>query len=56
MKKVWVDSENPGPLQAVYHATKSYVLSLSQVIDEEVRQFGITYFHASEPPGPGFSS
>lgn len=27
----------PGPLQAVYYATKAYVLSLSQALDEELR-------------------
>lgn len=40
----------PGPLQAVYHATKSYVLSLSQAIDEEVRKHGITV--TAIAPGP----
>ncbi|MEM1228628.1 MAG: SDR family NAD(P)-dependent oxidoreductase, partial [Planctomycetota bacterium] len=30
----------PGPLQAVYYATKAYVLSLSQAIDEELRSSG----------------
>ena len=32
----------PGPLQAVYYATKSYVLSFSQGIAEEVRDNNIT--------------
>lgn len=27
----------PGPLQAVYYATKAYVLSFSQAVDEELR-------------------
>ena len=27
----------PGPLQAVYYATKAYVISFSQAIDEELR-------------------
>lgn len=40
----------PGPLQAVYHATKSYVLSLSQAVDEEVREHGITI--TAIAPGP----
>ena len=32
----------PGPLQAVYYATKSYVTSFSQAIAEEVRESGVT--------------
>ena len=32
----------PGPLQAVYYATKAYVTSFSQAVAEEVREFGIT--------------
>lgn len=32
----------PGPLQAVYYASKAYVTSFSQAIAEEVREFGIT--------------
>lgn len=32
----------PGPLQAVYFATKAYVTSFSQAIAEEVKPFGIT--------------
>ena len=32
----------PGPLQAVYYATKAYVTSLSQAIAEEVAEHGIT--------------
>ena len=32
----------PGPLQAVYYATKAYVTSFSQAIAEEVAEFGIT--------------
>ena len=31
----------PGPLQAVYYASKAYVTSFSQAIAEEVREFGI---------------
>lgn len=32
----------PGPLQAVYYATKAYVLSFSQAIAEELRDTGVT--------------
>lgn len=32
----------PGPLQAVYYATKAYVTSFSQAVAEEVREFGVT--------------
>lgn len=32
----------PGPLQAVYYATKSYVTSFSNAINEEVKSTGIT--------------
>ncbi|AUI66012.1 MULTISPECIES: SDR family oxidoreductase [Glaesserella] len=32
----------PGPLQAVYYASKAYVTSFSQAIAEEVREFGVT--------------
>ncbi|MDO5290774.1 MAG: SDR family oxidoreductase [Pseudomonadota bacterium] len=32
----------PGPLQAVYYASKAYVTSFSQAVAEEVREFGIT--------------
>ena len=32
----------PGPLQAVYYATKAYVTSFSQAIAEEVRDYKIT--------------
>lgn len=32
----------PGPLQAVYYATKAYVLSLSQAIAEELSDTGVT--------------
>lgn len=32
----------PGPLQAVYYATKSYVLSFSQAIAEELNGTGVT--------------
>lgn len=32
----------PGPLQAVYFATKAFVNSFSQAIDEELREKGVT--------------
>lgn len=32
----------PGPLQAVYYASKAYVTSFSQAIAEEVAEYGIT--------------
>ena len=32
----------PGPLQAVYFATKSFVQSFSQALDHELREFGVT--------------
>ena len=32
----------PGPLQAVYYATKAYVTSFTQAIAEEVREHGVT--------------
>lgn len=32
----------PGPLQAVYFATKAFVLSFSQAVDEELRYKGVT--------------
>lgn len=32
----------PGPLQAVYYATKAYVLSFSEAVAEEVRGTGVT--------------
>jgi short-subunit dehydrogenase len=32
----------PGPLMAVYYATKAYVLSFSEAIAEEVRGTGVT--------------
>ena len=32
----------PGPLQAVYYATKAYVTSFTQAIAEEVREYNIT--------------
>jgi short-subunit dehydrogenase len=40
----------PGPLMAVYYATKAYVLSLSEAIAEEVRGQGITV--TALCPGP----
>jgi uncharacterized protein len=35
-------SFQPGPTMSVYFATKAFVLSFSQAIDNEVREFGIT--------------
>ena len=32
----------PGPLMAVYYATKAYVMSFSHAINEEVKGFGVT--------------
>ncbi|WP_085725094.1 SDR family oxidoreductase [Pseudomonas sp. R37(2017)] len=32
----------PGPLQAVYYATKAYVTSFTQAIAEEVKEYGVT--------------
>lgn len=32
----------PGPLQATYYATKAYVSSFSQALDEELRDKGVT--------------
>jgi short-subunit dehydrogenase len=32
----------PGPLMAVYFATKSYVVSLSEALHNEARDFGVT--------------
>lgn len=32
----------PGPLQAIYYATKAFVNSFSQAIDEELRESGVT--------------
>ena len=40
----------PGPLQGIYYATKSYVLSLSQAMDEELREHNISV--TALCPGP----
>jgi len=40
----------PGPMQAVYYATKAYVLSLSQAIAEELRNTDVTV--TALCPGP----
>ncbi len=40
----------PGPLMAVYYATKAYVISFSQAIDNELRGTGITV--TALCPGP----
>jgi short-subunit dehydrogenase len=37
-----IASETPGPWQAVYHATKAYVLSLTEAIREEAKDTNIT--------------
>jgi short-subunit dehydrogenase len=37
-----IASKTPGPWQAVYHATKAYVLSLTEAIREEVKETGVT--------------
>ncbi|MFN5417632.1 MAG: SDR family NAD(P)-dependent oxidoreductase [Flavobacteriia bacterium] len=42
-----------GPTMAVYFATKAYVLSLSEAVDNEVRSFGVTV--TSLCPGPTVS-
>ncbi|MEM6471963.1 MAG: SDR family oxidoreductase [Planctomycetota bacterium] len=41
----------PGPLQAVYYATKAYVVSLSQAIDEELRSSGASVTVTALCPG-----
>lgn len=43
-------SFQPGPLMAVYYATKAYVLSLSEAVAEEVRGTGVTV--TALCPGP----
>lgn len=40
----------PGPLMAVYYATKAYVLSFSEAVAEEVRGTGVTV--TALCPGP----
>jgi uncharacterized protein len=40
----------PGPLMAVYYATKGYVLSLSEGVNEELRGTGVTV--TAVCPGP----
>jgi short-subunit dehydrogenase len=37
-----IASEIPGPWQAVYHATKAYVLSFTEAIRHEVKDTGVT--------------
>jgi uncharacterized protein len=47
----------PGPLQAVYYASKAYVLSFSEALSEELRSTGVTV--TALCPGPtrtGFAS
>ena len=41
----------PGPLQAVYYATKAYVLSFSQAVDEELRSLGANVTITALCPG-----
>lgn len=41
----------PGPLQAVYYATKAYVLSFSQAIDEELRSINANVTVTALCPG-----
>ena len=43
-------SFQPGPLMAVYYATKAYVLSFSEAIGEELRETGVTV--SALCPGP----
>jgi uncharacterized protein len=43
-------SFQPGPLMAVYYATKAYVLSFSEALSEELRQTGVTV--TALCPGP----
>lgn len=42
----------PGPLQAVYYATKAFVLSFSQAIDEECRSLNAKVSVTALCPGP----
>jgi len=37
-----IASETPGPYQAVYHATKAYVLSLTEALINEVKDTNVT--------------
>ena len=47
----------PGPLMAVYYATKAYVLSFSEAIAEEVRGSGVTVTALCPgPTGTGFQA
>jgi short-subunit dehydrogenase len=43
-------SFQPGPLAAIYYATKAFVLSFSEAIDEELRNTGVTV--TALCPGP----
>ena len=43
-------SFQPGPLMAVYYATKAYVLSFSEALSEETRGTGVTV--TALCPGP----
>ena len=46
-------SFQPGPTMAVYFATKAYVLSFSEAVNDEVRKYGITV--TALCPGPTHS-
>lgn len=47
----------PGPLMAVYYATKAYVLSFSEAVAEEVRGTGVTVTALCPgPTGTGFQA
>lgn len=41
----------PGPLQSVYYATKAYVVSWSQALDEEMRSLGVDVTITALCPG-----
>lgn len=41
----------PGPLQSVYYATKAYVVSWSQALDEEMRSLGVDVTVTALCPG-----
>ena len=42
----------PGPLMAAYYASKAYVLSLSQAVNEELRKKGSRVYVGAFCPGP----
>jgi short-subunit dehydrogenase len=45
-----IASQTPGPWQAVYHATKAYVLSFSEALTSELKDSGVT-MTALQPGG-----